>query len=113
MRLIDIVTAATLFVGTALGTLGFAPASAASISVRYACPASDDLLVQRTASTAHVRLAGQTYELQRERSSIGAKYLSSNAALIIDGDSATFVAADHLELGTCDKAVPVASALSG
>lgn len=78
--------------------------------VRYECPASEDLAVLRNRSTAHVNYAGRSYELERKRSSIGNKYVSPNAALIIDGNSAIFIAEDLLDLGTCTKAVPVASA---
>lgn len=78
--------------------------------VRYACPASTELTVQRNLGSARVTLAGQKYDLHRKRSSIGEKYLSANAALIIDGGSATFVSEDHLDVGTCVRTVPVASA---
>lgn len=78
--------------------------------VRYACPASRELTVQNNLATARVTLAGRNYDLQRKRSSIGKKYLSANAALIIDEGSAIFVAEDQLDVGTCVRSVPVASA---
>lgn len=90
------------------GALAFTEAQAAPRSVRYACPESADLAVQRNASSASVNYAGRRYELQRKRSSVGHKYASPNAALIIDGNSAIFVAEDVIDLGTCTKAVPVA-----
>lgn len=76
----------------------------------YDCPASQDLSVHRSAHVAQVSLGGRTYVLKRKPSSIGDKYLTQKAALIIDGDSAVFVADGHLDLGTCRRAVPVAAA---
>ena len=95
----------------ALGLLGSAPIAAfAGVSpVNYTCPASEQLTVQFDGSTAQVSLGGQHYDLSRRRSSIGEKYLSSQAALIIDGTSAVFVTNDRPRLGTCMKSVPVAS----
>ncbi len=87
-----------------------APVGAASHSVRYACPASEHLTVERDSAVAHVRLARHSYDLHRKHSSIGDKYLSRNAALIIDGASAVFVAPGRLNLGTCTRTVPLASA---
>lgn len=102
-------TVATAVGATLVAILATTETHASPGSIHYACRASQDLTVDRDGSTAHVQLAGRTYDLKRRRSSIGDKYLSSNAALIIDGDSAIFVADDHLDLGTCVKAVPVAS----
>lgn len=93
-----------------IATLAIAPASAAQGPVRYSCPASEDLSIERNRSTAHVNFAGQTYDLQRQRSSIGDKYVSQKAALIIDGRSAIFVAENLIDLGTCTKTIPIASA---
>lgn len=93
----------------ASGALAVTQAHGAPAPVRYACPASADLAVQRTGSTARVNYAGHRYELQRKRSSVGDKYVSPKAALIIDGNSAIFVAEDLIDLGTCTRAVPVAS----
>ena len=99
-----------VFAAAMIASLTITPATAAPKAVRYACPTSEDLAVQRDHSTARVKFAGRTYELQRQRSSIGDKYISSKAALIIDGRSATFVADDLLDLGTCLKTVPLAAA---
>lgn len=99
----------TLAASIAASLAVFPTHAAVPSPVRYACLASEDLSVRRNPSTAHVDYAGRTYQLQRKRSSIGDKYVSANAALIIDGNSATFVAEDLLDLGTCTKAVPVAS----
>lgn len=97
-------------VAAAFFIFSISQAHALAAPVRYACPASENLTVKRNLAAARVTLAGRTYDLQRKQSSIGVKYLSANAALIIDGASAVFVADDHLDLGTCVRALPVASA---
>jgi len=84
-------------------------AHGAPAPVRYACAASEQLSVQRNGASAHVTYAGRRYDLERKRSSIGDKYVSPKAALIIDGNSAVFVAEDVVGLGTCTRAVPLAS----
>ena len=81
----------------------------AATRTRYACPATEELTVERHGSTAHVNLAGRSYDLRRRRSSIGDKYVSPNAALIIDSSSAVFVADNQLDLGTCIRTVPLAA----
>lgn len=88
---------------------GASSAHAAPDAVHYACSASQDLTVQQSRSEARVSFAGQSYDLKRKHSGIGQKYIAPHAALIIDGDSAVFVAEDHPFLGTCVRAVPVAS----
>ena len=78
---------------------------------RYACAAEvGDMKVERSGDAARVTLAGRTYALNRKQSSIGDKFISPRAALIVDGDSAVFVSEDQLNLGACTKAVPVAAA---
>jgi membrane-bound inhibitor of C-type lysozyme len=78
-------------------------------TVRYACEERQNLTIQRDATTARVTFIDRSYELQRRRSSIGVKYGSPSAALIIDGKSAVFVADDRLQLGACTEAFTVAS----
>ena len=94
-------------VAALLALAAASPAHARS-TTRFACPASESLTVHRDGVTAYVQLAGQTYQLKRKQSSIGDKYISANAALIIDGDSAVFVADRVLDLGTCIETVPIA-----
>lgn len=92
-----------------LSVLGAAQANAAAPpTVRYACDARQNLTIQRDAKTAHVSFIDRTYELRRKRSGIGLKYESGNAALMIDGPSAVFVAPDRLQLGACVEALSVA-----
>lgn len=66
--------------------------------------------VERSGATAHVTLAGRTYALKWKQSSIGDKFLSPTAALIIDGDSAIFVSEDQLNLGPCTKTLTITAA---
>ena len=95
-----------------LSTLGIgraAVAHAATIEVRYACQPSQNLVVTRSGDSATVQFIDRTYQLRRKASSIGEKYVSGTAALIIDGKSAVFVADDRLQLGTCVEALHVAA----
>jgi hypothetical protein len=93
-----------------LSVLGAARAHAAPApAVRYACEAHQNLVVERDGARAHVRFVDRSYDLKRRASGIGVKYESVNAALIIDGPSAIFVADDRLQLGACTEAFKVAS----
>ena len=96
--------------GFLLGPLALDQARAASSIETYSCSGGRDLRIRRSTLGAHVSLEGKSYELRRHRSSIGEKYLSSKEALIIDGSSAVFVTNNHLDLGTCEEVLPVASA---
>ncbi|HEU4696412.1 MAG TPA: hypothetical protein VFR92_05570 [Sphingomicrobium sp.] len=87
-----------------LSVLGAAHAAAPTKEVRYICEPGQRLIVQRSAQTAAVQFIDKSYLLHRKASSIGEKYVSANAALIIDGPSAVFVAEDRLQLGTCTEA---------
>jgi hypothetical protein len=90
-----------------LSLLGAAQAHAATpTAMRHQCALRQNLVVSRTADTALVHFIDRTYELRRTRSSIGAKYTSPTAALIIDGPSAVFVAENRLQLGTCLETFP-------
>ena len=67
----------------------------------YQCEGGERLEVQRSDDAATVRLDDKSFELDRTRSSIGEKFESASAALIIEGPRAVFVANDRLELGAC------------
>jgi membrane-bound inhibitor of C-type lysozyme len=102
--------AAALLSGV-LSVFGGAQAHAApSTTVRYQCGARQSLVIERDKGVARVRFVDRTYELKRRASSIGVKYLSPTAALIIDGTSAVFVADDRLQLGACTQVPSIASA---
>ncbi len=57
----------------------------------YDCSTSGPLEVQITRTAAVVRFAGREYRLPRKRSSIGTRYGSPSAALMIDGHFAAFI----------------------
>jgi hypothetical protein len=103
------VLARIALLGSISSGFGAAQAEAAPAAVDYSCRANQQLSVQRDSSRARVSLGGRTFDLQRRRSSIGEKYLSPTAALIIDGASAVFVSNDHLDLGICFEGASVAT----
>ena len=100
--------AAALLFGV-LSTLGAtkvvaAVKGSAMIETRYQCDPRQKLVVKRSGREASVQFVDRSYELRRKRSSIGEKYTSPTAALIIVGPSAVFVAEDRLQLGQCLEA---------
>ena len=94
-----------------LSLLGTAQAAhAATVTeIRYACDEGQRLVVRESAQSASVQFIDRTYELLQKRSSIGRKYISPTAALIIDGASVVFVTEDRLQLGQCTETSQVAS----
>lgn len=94
-----------------LSLLGTAQAAdAATVTeVHYACDEGQRLVVRESAQFASVQFIDRTYELKQKRSSIGRKYISPTAALIIDGASAVFVTEDRLQLGQCTETSQEAS----
>ena len=90
------------------GARAQAKAPPAVTATRYVCDGRQNLVIERNDATARVRFIDRTYDLKRKPSGIGIKYGSSDAALIIDGASAIFVAPDRLSLGACTEAFPVA-----
>lgn len=96
-----------------LSTLGGGTATATppqtSSQVRYVCAPVQNFVVERSAGRAIVQFTNRSYDLKRKRSSIGKKYASETATLIVDGTSAIFVAEDRLQLGTCVEALRIAS----
>lgn len=103
-------------VGLIIGAVSFigsaqAASSAPATQTRYQCDSRQRLVVWRTADSAKVEFIDRTYELRRKPSDIGIKYIAPEAALMIDGNSAFFVAQDRLQLGRCVEASSIASAL--
>ena len=93
-----------------LGTVGRAqPHAFVGAAVQYSC-GRQDILIERDRSSARVTFQKRSYLLSRKPSDIGEKYLSSAAALIIDGRSAVFVTDEVTDLGKCIEADPMASA---
>jgi hypothetical protein len=52
-------------------------------------------------STARVHFAGGEYFLQKRRSSLGTKFVSPTATLIVDGEYAAFVPDGTIDLWQC------------
>lgn len=90
--------------GLTLGLEAARQASAAPVEVRYVCRPAGTLAVTRSQESATVRFMDRTFKLRRKPSSVGAKYLSGSAALIIDGRTAVFVAGDRPRPRTCIEA---------
>lgn len=67
----------------------------------YMCDGAETFSVSHTADQAFVRFGDQTYRLKRRPSSIGERFTSVGATLILDGDFAAFTADDRLRLGGC------------
>lgn len=106
------IAAALLF--AVLSTLGAGHAAAAAAAPfgsakRYICTPAQNFVVTRSKAAASVQFTNRRYELRRKASSIGEKYISGEAALIIDGKSAFFVAEDRFQLGTCVETMSLAA----
>lgn len=101
--------AAGLLLGV-FSLLASAQTHAAAFPLRYVCDRRQSLTVERNDATAHVNFVDRSYELRRKPSNFGVKYESPKAALIIDGQSAFFVAEDRLQLGACTQAFSMSSA---
>jgi len=93
-----------LFLGVMSVLWGAQAHARAGAPIRYACEGRQNLVIQRDRTTASVNFTDRSYDLRRKPSSIGVKYESPTAALIIDGRSAIFVAEDRLQLGACTEA---------
>jgi hypothetical protein len=79
-------------------SLGTQPSGLASI---YKCAEGRHIRVGRDASKAQVAYDNALYSLSRRPSSIGQKYTSAEATLIIDGDYAAFVSETIVDLDGC------------
>lgn len=100
--------------GLLLGVLSLpvtseAARAAPATEILYACDDGQRLVVRQAGDLAFVQFIDRSYQLRRKHSDIGEKYESQNAALIIDGRTAVFVAADRLQLGQCVEASRTAS----
>lgn len=67
----------------------------------FRCAADRSFTVQRDDASAVVIYSGVRYELPRRKSSIGERYGSSSATLIVDGEMAAFVSGTVLNLDFC------------
>jgi hypothetical protein len=78
--------------------------SAARGSATFRCADGRSFLVERDARTATVLFSDMRYQLPRRHSSIGLRYDSGEAALMIDGDFAAFVTETVPDLHDCHQA---------
>jgi membrane-bound inhibitor of C-type lysozyme len=81
--------------------------------VEFACQSSSTLKVRLTPSLAQVSIDGRQYSLQRRPSSLGARYSSRQATLIVDGSFASFVAAGGRSGSRCWTSDDVAVHVQG
>lgn len=105
---VKLATGLMLIVLSLLGSASATAETGPSVKLRYACAPAQNLVVTKSGSSASVQFIDRTYELRRKPSSIGEKYTSNTAALIIDGTSAVFVADDRIQLGACVEAARLA-----
>jgi hypothetical protein len=73
-------------------------------AVVYHCAHDRLLHVHSGEEHAKVEYLGDHYELARRPAGIGIQYTSSNATLIIEGDTAVFVSRKNVDLQTCRAA---------
>lgn len=73
---------------------------------RFRCTGKQSFTVERDEKAAVVIYSGVRYDLPRRSSSIGQRYATSRATLIIDGDMAAFVSEAVLNLDLCRAAQP-------
>lgn len=69
--------------------------------VTYRCGDGRSFKVEQAGQIATVEYAGTRFQLRRRTSSIGARFASEHATLIVDGDSAVFVTPHVLDLKAC------------
>ena len=72
----------------------------------FHCAGGRSFAVERDEKLAVVVLSGKRYELGRRRSSIGIRYATTGATLIVDGDMAAFVTGSVIDLQLCRSARP-------
>jgi hypothetical protein len=74
-----------------LAALAASTPATASEARTYSCSRPGSLEVRFTRTTAFVNFERREYQLHRKRSSIGVRYGSPSAALMLDGQFAVFV----------------------
>ena len=92
-----LVLVAALFVGSFSG----AKAAAGTHVARYRCAEDRSFTVDRDDRSAVVTYADEKYPLTRKPSSLGLRYSSDVATLIIDHDFAAFVTDTTINLREC------------
>jgi hypothetical protein len=88
-----------------LGLIACAPVQSAEPETQsFQCEGGRGLHVTQTGKKATVQVGERRYELKAKASSLGDRYVSAHASLIIDGTFAAFVADDLLDLEDCRSA---------
>lgn len=90
-----------LMAAATVASLAAKPIGANAREQRFSCQSGEQVLVIEQANGAAVRVGDATYKLRPRRSSIGRKFASPQATLIIDGHYAAFVATDRTNLRGC------------
>jgi hypothetical protein len=75
--------------------------SAKASAATYDCANGKSFSVVRSRQLATVEIDSETYELSRRSSSMGVRYSSPQASLIIDGDFAVFASEKIIDLRLC------------
>lgn len=70
-------------------------------SLTYRCGDGRSFEVEQRGKMATIDFAGTRFQLPRRKSSIGARYASRDATLIVDGESAVFVTPRIVDLKAC------------
>lgn len=81
--------------------VGCSPMSAKASNATYDCANGRSFSVVKSKQAATVEIEDQKYELTRRESSMGTRYSSGDASLIIDGDFAVFVTEKIIDLRLC------------
>ena len=76
-------------------------AQAAKSVTIFRCAGAQSFTVERDDHSAIVLYSNARYELPRRSSSIGERYATSDATLIIDGEMAAFVTSSVMNLDFC------------
>ena len=88
-----------------LALAGCAGAPGAAREVSYLCDGGRLAVVSFSGDTARVRLASDSFDLQRAHSASGARYNSSRATLHTKDDEA-LLTVDGRQLGPCQEVKP-------
>ena len=84
--------------------VGCSPVSAKASVATYDCANGKSFSVVRSRQAATVEIDSEKYELSRRSSSMGVRYSSPQASLIIDGDLAVFASEKIIDLRLCGLA---------
>jgi membrane-bound inhibitor of C-type lysozyme len=92
---------AWLAAGLLVGACSAQGAAEPRQGIVYRCGDGRSFTVEQQARFATVEYAGARFQLPRRKSSIGTRYASPDATLIVDGESAVFVTPHVINLDAC------------